>query len=78
MSVTCIVRRSLPPSGGSFEEKYFNDRVVLYVNDVAVQYDGPAVPSGSHYKKVTREQFEKWAGEDVTDFLPEGMWQVYK
>jgi hypothetical protein len=52
----------------------FNDRQVLYVTEQVVQYDGPAVGFGRHYPTVTREQFEAWAGEDVTDKMPKGEW----
>lgn len=56
---------------------YYNDRQVLYLSDSVVQYDGPAVANGRRYPKVARDVFERWAGEDVTDKLPDGDWQMY-
>lgn len=51
-----------------------NDRTILWIGalGMTVQYDGPAVAMGRHYPKVSREDFLKWAGRDVTDELPEG------
>ena len=51
-----------------------NDRQVVYVSATSVQYDGPTVGFGRHYPTVSREKFEAWAGEDVTDSLPKGEW----
>lgn len=53
---------------------YVNDRQIIYLSPNTVQYDGPAVAMGRNYPKVSREQFEKWAGEDVTAKLPPGEW----
>lgn len=55
-----------------------NDRQVLFANAFSVQYDGPAVAHGRNYPKVARDVFEKWAGADVTDELPEGEWAPFK
>lgn len=49
-----------------------NDRTLLHVGMFEVQYDGPAVPLGRKYPKVTIEAFRKWADRDVTDELPPG------
>lgn len=56
----------------------FNDRQVLYIGIGIVQYDGPAIPLGGKYRVVTREAFEKWAGEDITEKLPSGEWEPWK
>lgn len=56
---------------------YVNDRQVLWCNETHVQYDSPAVRHGSHYPKVSRETFEKWAGEDITGTLPDGAWLIW-
>lgn len=51
-----------------------NDRVILYIDDRVVQYDGPAVGFGRNYPKVARDKFEAWAGSDVTESLPNDEW----
>ena len=49
----------------------YNDRSVLWVSSRHVQYDSPHIQAG-RFPRVRREQFEKWAGEDVTEGYPEG------
>lgn len=55
----------------------YDDRRVLYVSEERVQYNSPTVPFGSKYRWASLEKFKKWAGEDVTDTLPDGEWQKY-
>ncbi|KVL50014.1 hypothetical protein WT49_11315 [Burkholderia territorii] len=55
---------------------FVNDRVIIHINFLgAITYDGPAVGIGRRYPIVTRETFEKWAGRQVKDELPENEWQ---
>ncbi|MGI4815886.1 MAG: hypothetical protein ACRYG5_10015 [Janthinobacterium lividum] len=55
-----------------------NDRMILHIDSTgAVQYDGPAVQRGCHYPKVTQDIFEKWAGRQVKEELPEGEWAAW-
>jgi hypothetical protein len=68
-----IYRAKKPANSGGL----FNDRQVLYVTDTSVQYDGPAVGFGRHYPTVSREVFEAWAGEDVTEKMPAGEWMSW-
>jgi hypothetical protein len=55
---------------------YLNDRQIIHLSSTKVQYDGPAVKNGRHYPSVSREDFIKWAGKDVTDSMPHGEWQL--
>jgi hypothetical protein len=52
---------------------YYNDRQVIHVNDSFVCYIGPSVPAGSH-RKCLLQNFRSWAGEDVTDRMPQAGW----
>jgi hypothetical protein len=47
--------------------EHFNDRIIIWRNDTHVQYDGPAVRTGSKYPKITVEEFLQWAGTEVED-----------
>ena len=49
-----------------------NDRTVVWVGSMEIQYDGPAVAYGRKLPKVSRAKFEAWADRDVTDELPQG------
>lgn len=66
---------------------YHNDRQVLYVSPVSVQYDAPTISDGCRgcahctnpdahdkYPTIRREQFEAWAGSDVSEGYPAGDW----
>lgn len=68
-----VYRAKKPANCGGF----FNDRQVIFASAFEVQYDGPAVANGRRYPKVDRAKFEQWAGEDVTEKLPEGDWAPY-
>lgn len=70
-------RAKKPRPAGTFLESFFNDRTVLWVGASEIQYDGPSVANGRKYPRVSREAFEKWAGEDVTDKLPKGKYQYW-
>lgn len=77
-----VYRAKKPRATGAdwrYPTGFVNDRVVIYVNVLGdvVQYDGPAVARGRHYPKCTLKAFEAWAGEDVTDKMPEGEWQAW-
>jgi len=54
-----------------------NDRVITWMDAGSVQFDSPSVAIGRHYPAVSKEQFLAWAGRDVTDELPEGLWADY-
>lgn len=58
-----------PTSSGSV-----NDRMIIHMGPTTVQYDSPTVKNGKHYPSIPREQFEAWAGEDVTEGYPDGDW----
>ena len=52
---------------------FVNDRVITYVSPVGrIQYDGPTVNLGRRLPIVEAEVFEKWAGREVGNELPEG------
>ncbi len=53
----------------------WNDRQILYVGDGLIQYDSPTVKHGRKYPTVTTEEFEKWAGRDVTQEMPKDDWR---
>lgn len=48
----------------------YNDRQVLWTNGLQVQYDSPVVRNASRYPTISLEKFLTWAGEDVTDQMP--------
>jgi len=54
-----------------------NDRTVMWVGADTVQYDGPTVPFGRRYPKITKADFLKWADRDVTDELPQGEYATW-
>lgn len=56
---------------------YTNDRVILWIGVYELQYDSPSIPNGDAYKRVTHDEFLKWAGRDVTSELPKGEWMPY-
>lgn len=74
-SVGQVWRAKRPANAGGL----VNDRQIKWISsfDGAIQYDGPAVANGRHYPKVSAEQFEKWAGREVADELPEGEWATW-
>lgn len=51
-----------------------NDRTVIYVGVDEVQYDGPSVAPGRHYPRVPIGKFLEWAGHDLSDELPPGVY----
>lgn len=53
----------------------WNDRQILYIGDGLIQYDSPSVKHGRKYPAVSIEEFEKWAGRDVTEEMPKGDWR---
>jgi hypothetical protein len=80
---TCSLRllvgrfyRAKRPRGFGFPP-VCNDRKILYMNQVLVQYDSPSVKFGRRYPATSREKFIAWADRDVTDELPEGQWENY-
>ena len=52
----------------------YDDRQVLHVGPSTVQYDSSTVRDGRRYPSVSRENFEKWMGSDVTEGYPKGDW----
>jgi hypothetical protein len=69
-----VWRAKKPARTGDFLHPVVNDRSIVWVGEETLQYDGPSVGIGQHYRKVTIEAFEKWAGREVTKELPEGEW----
>jgi hypothetical protein len=58
-------RAKRPQRMGLLEE--LNDRTVLHVGRVTVQYDSPSVRFGQHYPKVSMEKFLAWASHEVVE-----------
>lgn len=52
-----------------------NDRQIVWVGLMEVQYDSPTVAHGRKYPKVSHEAFRRWAARDVTDLMPKGEWR---
>lgn len=44
-----------------------NDREVIWISEARtqLQYDGPSVPNGAHYPRVSMTDFLKWASHEV-------------
>jgi len=61
-------RAKKPAPAGSMFKPVYNDRQILWISmdKSIVQYDGPAVPFGRRFPKISIEKFLRWAGEDVT------------
>lgn len=53
----------------------WNDRQILWVGIDQIQYDSPSVAFGRRHPIISRQQFEKWAGQDVTDQMPKNEWR---
>lgn len=64
-----------PTTFVALHEEVYNDRQVLWIGLGEVQYDAPSVRAGRNYPKIPKDKFLAWAGEDVTDRLPEGDWE---
>ena len=47
-----------------------NDRQVIWVGLMEVQYDSPTLANGRRYPRVSKEKFLAWAKADVTDQMP--------
>lgn len=56
-----------PRKTGSFLEPVWNDREVVWIGIMEVQYDGPTVKTGQKFPRVSIEKFLGWASEDITD-----------
>ena len=63
-------RAKRPAPAGSTLTPQVNDRTIVWLGVLELQYDGPSVANGRHYPRVSREAFTKWAARDVTDELP--------
>ncbi|KGC03547.1 hypothetical protein DM81_3450 [Burkholderia multivorans] len=74
-----VWRAKRPKAAGPFFARLINDRQIVWVDSLGttIQYDSPTVAPGRHYPKVSREAFEKWAGREVTDELPDCDWQKW-
>lgn len=57
---------------------FFDDRQVIWTNGYYVQYDSPTIKFGQNYKKITVEEFLKWADEDITDIMPKDDWREWE
>lgn len=55
---------------------YCDDRQIVWRGINQVQYDSPRLKTGARLPIVSLENFEKWAGRDVTDLMPEGDWRL--
>lgn len=53
-----------------------NDRQIVWVGLLEVQYDSPSVAMGRRFPRVTHEAFRKWAKRDITAEMPEGEWRT--
>jgi len=65
-----IYRAKKPKCVLLFLGDYYDDRQVLWMSAEEIQYDSPTIRDGRHYPRVSREKFETWAGEDVTEGYP--------
>lgn len=59
-------RARKPRKAGTFGNVY-NDRTIIWRDKTLVQYDGPAVPDGRHYPKISIEAFLAWADREVQE-----------
>lgn len=59
-------RAKKPRKAGVFGDLY-NDRTILWRDKTWIQYDGPAVPDGRHYPKISIEAFLAWADREVQE-----------
>ena len=67
-------RAKRPRANGWLFNPLVNDRTIMWIGLLEVQYDGPSVAFGRNYPRVTIEAFRKWADRDVTDELPPRDW----
>jgi hypothetical protein len=49
-------------------------RKILWLGQTSVQYDSPAI--GEPFRKIPIEKFLSWAGEDITEQMPDGEWRT--
>ena len=56
---------------------FYNDRTIIYIGRSEVQYDSPSISMGRNYPTMDKDKFLKWAGEDITDRLPEGEYELW-
>jgi hypothetical protein len=70
------IYRAKKPKGFGFP-RLCDDRQIVHLSSMNVQYDSPSVPRGRKYPVVTIEKFREWASHDVTESLPEGDWQEF-
>ena len=68
------IYRAKRPRFNNYRE--YNDRHIAYIDQTKVQYDSSTVRTEQRYPTIDREQFEKWAGEDVTEGYPSDGWEV--
>lgn len=73
-SIAILLNRTYRAKRPSNADGFVNDRVVRWIGDTEIQYDGPAVGFGAKYPRITKAAFAKWADRDVTDELPGGEW----
>lgn len=68
------------PAAASGFPPLYNDRQVQWVSSdrTLVQYDSPTIRDGRRYPTTTMEKFLKWAGQDVTNIMPDGEWRSWK
>jgi hypothetical protein len=69
------VYRAKRPAASGFIDRVYNDRQIIWIGDLTVQYDSPVIPHGQHYRRIGIQQFLKWADRDVTgEMPPNGQW----
>jgi len=74
--ITGHVYRAKKPVRCGFND--VNDRMILHIGLVSVQYDSPSVKNGKHYPSIPIDKFQAWAGEDVTEGYPDGDWAGWR
>lgn len=72
-------RAKKPARTGDALTPLINDRTVVWLSSdkTIVQYDGPAVVPGRHLPRVQADVFTRWAGRDVSDELPAGLYAAW-
>lgn len=53
-----------------------DDRMIVWIGMLEVQYDSPSVRFGQRLPKVSKEAFLRWAKRDITDEMPKGEWRA--
>ena len=65
LKVGAIYRANRPSKLWNGVGLAYNDREIIHMDGVSIQYDGPAVRLGQRYPKISIERFLKWAAHEV-------------